>query len=256
MEKIHLIEYHVVDHCNLNCKGCAHFSPLANPWYARIEDFEKDLKRLTSLIEIERFCLFGGEPLLHPQLGEFCKIARKYLPNSDIFILSNGITILEIIPSLVDILKENNIRMKFTQYPLKNVHYDEIENRLNSLGINCRIRKEKNGADKTLRHHVLSHERVKHQSNDDCIMLNVGSVQLRNGRLYLCPIQAYIDIYNNKYHENYLADQFIDIYSDDVTDKDILDFCGKHNDFCDFCRQPKENNKYELSRQEKNEWAE
>ena len=30
----------IVDHCNLNCKGCGHFSPLASKSFLDIETFE------------------------------------------------------------------------------------------------------------------------------------------------------------------------------------------------------------------------
>ena len=28
-----ILEIHLVDHCNLNCGGCNHFSPIAKPWF-------------------------------------------------------------------------------------------------------------------------------------------------------------------------------------------------------------------------------
>ena len=30
---INYIETHIVDHCNLKCKGCSHFSGLAQPYF-------------------------------------------------------------------------------------------------------------------------------------------------------------------------------------------------------------------------------
>ena len=36
-------EYHLNDHCNLNCKGCDHFSPLAEEKFTNYEQFEKDM---------------------------------------------------------------------------------------------------------------------------------------------------------------------------------------------------------------------
>ena len=65
LKHIPLIEYHLVNHCNLNCKGCAHFAPLAKPWFADINEFEKDLNQLSSKVIIDKLTLFGGEPLLN-----------------------------------------------------------------------------------------------------------------------------------------------------------------------------------------------
>ena len=39
----------IVDHCNLNCKGCGHFSPLASKSFLDLETFENDLRRLIVL---------------------------------------------------------------------------------------------------------------------------------------------------------------------------------------------------------------
>ena len=39
---IESLEYHIVDHCNLNCAGCSHFSPLAEHWFVDPEAFERD----------------------------------------------------------------------------------------------------------------------------------------------------------------------------------------------------------------------
>ena len=36
-------EVHITDHCNLNCKGCAHFSNLCKPTFADLDEFEADM---------------------------------------------------------------------------------------------------------------------------------------------------------------------------------------------------------------------
>lgn len=52
----------IVDHCNLNCKYCDHFAPLAEEKYADIQNLEKDFKRIASLVSLESIGLMGGEP--------------------------------------------------------------------------------------------------------------------------------------------------------------------------------------------------
>lgn len=46
----------IVDHCNLNCKGCGHFSPLAPKSFLDIETFENDLRRLNELLNGNIYC--------------------------------------------------------------------------------------------------------------------------------------------------------------------------------------------------------
>ena len=46
---IEKIDIHLVDHCNLNCRGCTHFSPLAQEFYLDLDSYECDLTRLSKL---------------------------------------------------------------------------------------------------------------------------------------------------------------------------------------------------------------
>ena len=71
------------------------------------------------------------------------------------------------------------------------------------------------------------------------------SVQLKDGKLYICPIQAYIDIFNEKFNDNFVINKedFLDIYDENVTGKTIKGFYYKKNGFCDYCRKPIENQK-------------
>lgn len=77
------VSYHVTDVCNLNCKGCWHFAPLATALNknqrADIEEFERDVKRLSELLdgELAKFSLFGGEPLLHEEAYKFPYIVKN-----------------------------------------------------------------------------------------------------------------------------------------------------------------------------------
>ena len=38
------VEIQIVDHCNLNCNCCNHFSPLADKWFMELESFETQIK--------------------------------------------------------------------------------------------------------------------------------------------------------------------------------------------------------------------
>ena len=134
LKHIPLIEYHLVNHCNLNCKGCAHFAPLAKPWFADINEFEKDLKQLSSKVIIDKLTLFGGEPLLNNDIDKFLIVARKILPNTDISVLTNGVLLLKKIGNLAKIMKDNCIYMDITCYPI-NVNYELELKMLKALNI-------------------------------------------------------------------------------------------------------------------------
>ncbi len=40
------IEIHLVEHCNLNCKYCSHFSSIAEKKFYDVNKYEKDMARL------------------------------------------------------------------------------------------------------------------------------------------------------------------------------------------------------------------
>lgn len=252
MKHVPLIEYHLTNHCNLNCKGCAHFAPLADPWFADIEQFRNDLQKLANKVIVDELVLFGGEPLLHPQVKEFCEIARQILPNAEISILTNGIDLLKSLVKLKDVFVKNNITVDITCYPIA-VNYKMTLKMLKVFGIKYKIYNDLEPI-KTLRKHRLSHK--KKENNWDCLMIESKSIQLKDGKLYLCPIQAYVDIFNKYFGENFMVDDTdVLVLTEDITAEDILNMYYNKNEFCKYCREPIEGNKYSTSRKEKQEWT-
>src|SRR5438046_9691040 len=91
LPRLRYVEYHLVEHCNLSCQRCGHFSPLAKPGFSDREAFARDLRQLaTHFSRIKEIRLLGGEPLLHPTPEAFVDIAHVILPNSDLRIVANG----------------------------------------------------------------------------------------------------------------------------------------------------------------------
>jgi len=70
------LEIHVVDHCNLDCMGCSHESPLMP---RRCEDpavLRRGLGALWQCYRAPLLKLLGGEPLLHPAIDEIISVAK------------------------------------------------------------------------------------------------------------------------------------------------------------------------------------
>lgn len=251
MKHIPLIEYHLTNHCNLNCKGCAHFAPIAQPWFANIEDYKRDMSMLSSKVIVDELILFGGEPLLHPNISEFLDVSRKLLPNAKISVLTNGLLLIERLAELKDVFVKNNICLDVTCYPI-DVKYDFALKLLKSFKVNYRIYNDLEPV-KTLRKHKLSHEREENKW--DCLMIKSKSVQLKNGKLYICPLQAYIDIFNSYFNEDFIVEDDCILDLSQASDDDILNMYFRKNSFCEYCREPIEKNKYSTSMKEKSEWT-
>lgn len=84
---------HLAEHCNLNCRACAHFSPLCKEEFANFNEFSKDMERLSELSngEMRYIDLIGGEPLLNKNISSFIKKARECFPIGHVRIITNGL---------------------------------------------------------------------------------------------------------------------------------------------------------------------
>jgi sulfatase maturation enzyme AslB (radical SAM superfamily) len=92
-----IIGVFAVQHCNLNCKCCTTFSPIAEKSFLNIESYKNDMAKLAELTgnKLSNFYVTGGEPLLHPQITEIFSVARKYFPETEIFFMTNGLLLLK-----------------------------------------------------------------------------------------------------------------------------------------------------------------
>ena len=59
--ELRYVELHLTDHCNLNCRGCTHYCPVASPWYADLAQHRRDMGRLAQLFRnVGTIRLMGG----------------------------------------------------------------------------------------------------------------------------------------------------------------------------------------------------
>ncbi|MCR4675571.1 MAG: radical SAM protein [Lachnospiraceae bacterium] len=130
------LECKIVFHCNLNCNGCSAIANIHEKEFLSEEDFERDIKRLKELYSGIRYLkLFGGEPLLHPNLEGMIDIARNYFPDSELVVHSNGILVPEVNKKLLEKMHDSNGSFVFTLYPPTGVKKRQIENRLNMADV-------------------------------------------------------------------------------------------------------------------------
>lgn len=230
------IEYHLADHCNYNCWGCDHFSPLAEKVLTPFNMFKRDMDRLSQISckRLGRISLMGGEPLLNPDVIKFMEHARECFPDTVINLCTNGILLDKQDDSFWDACSRNNINILITDYSIKlNLESLDAKSEKFKVSINHRnptsIKSfihcpldEKGGQDPV--HSFLS----CHQGNT--------CMHLRNGRLYPCNIPANIHHYNRFFSKNLKVDDrdSIDIFKAESMD-DILSFLSRPIPFCRYC---------------------
>ena len=80
--------------CNLACHGCITFSDgkLVKGVY-RYND--EQLKFWSQYLNPANINLFGGEPLVNPDLEQWAQGAKKYFPNAQLYLQTNGVLLRE-----------------------------------------------------------------------------------------------------------------------------------------------------------------
>lgn len=205
------IDVHIVEHCNLNCKGCSHFSSLATPEFLDPKEYEKSLPHLARIEKsIGQIQLLGGEPLLHPQLTELIKITKSYLPDTNINIVTNGILLvneekLKEREDFIEACKANDVLIKISKYP--GVNYQAVETNLRKAGIKFKFFGDK-GHEYGWSKFPLYINGFKHISNrlkflklTRCDSFNC--LQLVGNKIYPCCHMAYVRHLNNYFNLNF-----------------------------------------------------
>lgn len=237
-ERLKALIVNICNHCNLNCRGCDHFSPIADEEYNSVNEIESDLARMRTLLydEIDTICVMGGEPLLHPELPIILSVTRTIFPKVPIWLSTNGIALLNQTEEFWECCRGKDIIINVTKYPVA-FDYDKAEELAKEHGVKY-MYYHGGLVEKTLGHYPLDLQGAQEpeenfmrcfHANNECNMLN-------HGRLYPCTIAPCIPIFNKKYGCNIplTEEDGIDIYK--VPDKEILfEKLSKPMRVCKYC---------------------
>lgn len=129
-------EFALAAHCNLNCAGCSHFSPLAQEEFPDFEESKRSFEHLSALFdgECEYIHLLGGEPLLNPQCEDYLRLARRCFPKGEILLVTNGLLLPKQPDSFYEACRENRIIISVTPYPIS-LDHDAIRRRCDDFGV-------------------------------------------------------------------------------------------------------------------------
>jgi MoaA/NifB/PqqE/SkfB family radical SAM enzyme len=189
-------EVHLTDHCNLNCKGCAHFSNLCPPTFADLGEFEADMQHMASIFSrVKQIYLLGGEPLLHPKVAEFVRVARKAFPKTKIYLMTNGTMVMRMNDDFWDALHETKTILLCDSYPI-NLPVIEI----NLMGKEHRVKVEWTAQRKEFFKipidpaggHDAASSFKRCQGYNNCPII-------RDGRLYPCAYTAFADVFREMF---------------------------------------------------------
>lgn len=86
-----IIQIHITTACDFACTACHHASNLAltKPNTMTVEQFTTAIKSLDGYFGV--YGVFGGNPCIHPQFEEICRILAKYVPFEQRGLFSNNL---------------------------------------------------------------------------------------------------------------------------------------------------------------------
>ncbi len=228
-------EYHVVDHCNLNCKGCGHCANLfSQPSYGDIATYERDLKRLSELFDgIGLIRLLGGEPLLSSNLERYIEITREYFKYAEVHIVTNGILIPSKEKDFLQFLKKNGVIVDISVYP-------PVENKM--LLITETLKNSE------VEYNVMPVEQfykrfsLNRRFDKDEAFINCGTATchtLYYGKIAPCIVPFSTDKLNRAFNINIPIDGWIDLFEDGVDGDSINARLKQPFELCSHCNPEK-----------------
>lgn len=202
------LETNVVDYCNLNCKGCSHFSNLfPNGATVGYESFEKDIIHLSRKVFIGHFDLVGGEAFLSECLADYIVCLRRYMPKTTITVVSNGTLIPRQSSELLSCIRENQVLVSITEYPPTTKLRSDIMSTLEKSGIMYEFRNEAETFGKNI---DLTGGNDPYRAQAECRESRCHF--LRNGKIYKCPFSALGGYFFDQYGIQLHFEEGIDIY--------------------------------------------
>ncbi len=245
---IPLLEIHVTDHCNLNCKGCSHFSNIADDYFINPHKLHYQLIEISKKFNVNKIALIGGEPLLHPDLTNCILTVRRIFKNSQINIVTNGILIPSLTDSFLQLAAKNECHFTISKYPItsdKFLNYLDIVSKYNqfiSVYVRNFFRKYIN---------IKGDSDIK-ETYRSCYMKQC--ITLKDENIYHCPFSIYVQYFNKKFNQNITVDKGINIYKADA--KEIIKYIENPIEtckFCTFCQDKKALYDIELTKEAKME---
>jgi len=230
----------VVEHCNLGCKCCSAFAPLAKETFLDVENYRLDMSKLAALTNnyIQDIQFTGGEPLLHPRICELFDIARSFFSNANISFLTNGILLLKMPDDFFENCRINRVSIGISRYPI-NIDINGIKDKCNIYGISVSYVGTDNVPKKKMWKYPLDVKGTQplRRSFNICSQVNNCSI-LRDGKIFPCLVTAYINHFNDYFGQELRLSEgdFINIY--DVIDiREIYNFFITPHPFCKYCNR-------------------
>jgi MoaA/NifB/PqqE/SkfB family radical SAM enzyme len=251
---------YATQHCNLNCKCCTVYSPIAEKEFLDIDTYKKDMEKLAELTghKLESFYVTGGEPLLHPRLLEIFSIARDFFPETEIGFMTNGLLLLQMSEIFWESCGKNKIAINVSRYPIK-LDIDKIREKANLHNIKFDYVGGSDVPVKSMWKYPfdLEGKQPLSRSFNICTQIN-RCITMQDGYIYPCNTIAGIKHFNKYFGKNLevTINDILDLHKvNDV--KEVYEFLNTPKPFCKYCNRKGVvfGLKYGSSKREISEWV-
>ena len=225
------VEFHLVDHCNLNCGYCAHFSSIAEKRFCTMDEVV-EMMNAVKIIRPKHLRLLGGEPLLHPEIDKILEYVKDNLPEgTQVEIFTNGICLKNMSETFWEIIRRSKMIIFLSVYPLK-INYNEIISVAKKQGVKLfGLQKPR----LTFRNVLLREDKSydKEYAHDHC---KGKYIQIRDGKLYPCTYSAYIEFVNKKFNRFFKHEEKDYLVIDEIkSGKEVMEWMREAKPFCAYC---------------------
>lgn len=238
LKHLPLLQYHIADHCNLNCKGCNHFSPLVKEKkFPDLNSVISDLEHLSKIVDyIDWIAILGGEPFLNPDWKLYAMETRKIWKYSFISIFTNGLLLNKLSENDFEFLRKWNIGITISLYKNNWGFIDDILIKIKKNGINCNVNME----DGPICEFSSSFDL---KSKDDYVIKRKLCTQyctcIRNGNITPCAPMMFVDIFNDYFHTDIPQDKALNIYEEELTFEKFKEKLARPMKICRYCNMTK-----------------
>lgn len=228
------LEYHIADHCNLNCHGCGHSSSLVRePVFPILSKFIKDLEQLHKFIDdFGKIRIMGGEPLLNPEINEYVKLTRRLYPFTDIRVVTNAILLPKMPKEFFNTLRDCNVVVDITFYPPMKSKMSDIQNLLRENGV--RVDVSTMPKEEFFKRGIINPHSHLRETFIDC-MSGFPCNFLYDGKISACGAPVSNKYFNEYFNQNFPTDGALDLYDESVTTEKIIRHLLKPIRACAHC---------------------
>lgn len=250
------IEFVLSDFCNLNCKGCGHYSSLAKKEFEPLDQLRKNADHIGLMVgdDLDSVYLIGGEPLIYPDLIEAIEIIKGAFPNIPLKLFTNGLLLPRMDEGFWRVVIRCDVEIVLTRYPIA-FDYDAVEELCRSREVRHSVYGDR-GLEGSFFRFALDPDKKQNGRISHFKCFNRGCLSVIGDRLYPCSISGCVGHLNRATGTEFEHQKGDWIEVADIKNvAQIKRLRDRPVPFCGYCKANPKPVEYGPSRRDVSEWV-